>query len=207
MSEELGKIEKPAVDTFRKGRKLYFIPLVYSNPESPAEYLEKFTKYWSQVESQISDLEIKLGPVNRIYHELIAVGGEEGTETINKLNDSAYQVVKSRLARGAQLEVTEEGNLLTEFMDWNRCLSIRLQNQGVFLKVYESYTVAGKKRNEYITHHIDATLQADEIGILLMREGHQLQFPADIEVFYVAPPALDEINRWLRDQETKPGGS
>lgn len=207
MSEELGKIERPAVETFRKGRKLYFIPLVYCNQESPAEYLEKFTKYWSQVESQISDLEIKLGPVNRIYHELISVGGEEGAETINKLNDSAYQIVKSRLAKEAHLEATEEEGLLTAFMDWNRCLAIGLQNQEVFIKVYESYTVAGKKRNEYITRHIDETLKADEIGILLMREGHQLQFPPDIEVFYVAPPALDEINRWLRDQETKPEGS
>ena len=33
-----------------------------------------------------------------------------------------------------------------------------------------------------------------------MREGHQLQFPSDIEVFYVAPPALDEIKRWSRSQ-------
>jgi hypothetical protein len=37
-----------------------------------------------------------------------------------------------------------------------------------------------------------------------MREGHQVQFPEDIQVFYIAPPALDEIRRWLRDQEAKP---
>jgi guanylate kinase len=36
-----------------------------------------------------------------------------------------------------------------------------------------------------------------------MRESHQLQFPTDIQIIYVAPPALDEINRWLRDRETK----
>jgi hypothetical protein len=27
-----------------------------------------------------------------------------------------------------------------------------------------------------------------------------VQFPQDIEVFSVAPPALDEIHRWLRDR-------
>ena len=27
-----------------------------------------------------------------------------------------------------------------------------------------------------------------------------VQFPVDIEVFSVAPPALDEIHRWLRDR-------
>ena len=34
-----------------------------------------------------------------------------------------------------------------------------------------------------------------------MREGHQVQFPADIEVFYVSPPGLDDIKRWLRTKE------
>jgi guanylate kinase len=37
-----------------------------------------------------------------------------------------------------------------------------------------------------------------------MRENHQLQFPTDIQIIYVAPPALDEIKRWLREQENTP---
>jgi len=93
--------------------------------------------------------------------------------------------------------------LLTEFMDWSRCLSVGLQNQKVLTKVYEFYTEASKKRNEHIAKQIDETLKANEIGILLMGEGHQVQFPPDIQVFYVTPPALDEIKRWLRDQEAK----
>jgi len=43
-------------------------------------------------------------------------------------------------------------------------------------------------------------LKADETAILFIREGHAVQFPQDIEVFSVAPPALDEIRRWLRDR-------
>ena len=82
-------------------------------------------------------------------------------------------------------------------------MAIGLQNQKVLTNVYESYTEAGKKRDEFIARHIDETLKAEEIGILFMREGHQVQFPAEIEVFYVAPPALDEINRWLRDSEAQ----
>ena len=30
--------------------------------------------------------------------------------------------------------------------------------------------------------------------------GNRVQFPADIEVFSVAPPALDDIHRWMRDR-------
>ena len=62
---------------------------------------------------------------------------------------------------------------------------------------------ASKKRNERIASQIDETLNEDESGILFMREGYQIQFPSEIEVFYVAPPALDEIKRWFRDRETK----
>ena len=36
-----------------------------------------------------------------------------------------------------------------------------------------------------------------------MREGHQIQFPSDIQVFYIAPPSLDEIQRWSQKSETK----
>jgi len=203
MSEELGKIEKPSVEELKGGRKLYFIPLIYSGKQSPSEYLEKFNKYWKQVENQVSDLELKLGQVNKIYHELIPVGGEDGIKAIKGLNDSSYQIVKNRLDKGAQFEATEDSELLTEFMDWSRCLAIGLQNQKVFTTVYDSYTEASKKRNEHIARHIDETLKADEIGALFMREGHQVQFPPDIQVFYVAPPALDEINRWLRDREAQ----
>ncbi|MFC2039538.1 hypothetical protein ACFLST_01990 [Chloroflexota bacterium] len=53
---------------------------------------------------------------------------------------------------------------------------------------------------------IDKTLKSGEAGILLMREGHQVQFPSDIQVFYVAPPALDEIQRWLREREAEAQG-
>jgi hypothetical protein len=89
-------------------------------------------------------------------------------------------------------------------MDWSRCLIIGLQNPQVVSKVYDFYIEAGKKRNEFIARKIDETLKENEIGLLLMRENHQVQFPSDMQVFYVAPPALDEIKRWLREHESKP---
>ena len=203
MSQELGKIEKPSPEEFRKGRKLYFIPLIYSGKEPQPEFVEKFNRYWNQVENQMSNLELKLGKADKLYHELIPVSGEDGVKMIKELNDKSFQVIKNRLDKEAQLEAIEDSELLTEFMDWSRCLSVGLQNQKVLTKVYEFYTKASKKRNEHIAKQIDETLKANEIGILLMGEGHQVQFPPDIQVFYVTPPALDEIKRWLRDQEAK----
>ncbi|MFH0914470.1 MAG: hypothetical protein V1849_04175 [Chloroflexota bacterium] len=202
MAEELGRIEKPPVESFKKGRKLYFIPLVYRARESPQEYVEKCQKYWAQVEQQLQDLELKLGRTSRVYHELIAEA-EDKVRILQGLNEQSYQLVQARLEKGAELVTTEERDILTEFIDWGRCLGIGLQNQKVFLHIYQSYLEAIKKRMEFITKRIGETLGAEETGLLFIREGSQIQFPPDIEVFYVAPPALDEINRWLRDREAK----
>jgi hypothetical protein len=203
MAEELGKIEKPPVASFKKGRKLYFVPLVYSGKDLPEEYIAKYNKYWEQVEKQVAELALKLGEVNRIYHELIAASGEDGMKTIDELSEKSHKIIRACLEKKAQLEAVEENDILTEFMDWSRCLIIGLQNPKVVSRVYESYVEAGKKRNEYIARKIDETLQENEIGLLLMRENHQVQFPPDIQVFYVAPPALDEIKRWLREHESR----
>lgn len=207
MSEELGKIEKPAAEDYKKGRKLYLVPLIFKGREPEAEYLEKFERYWIQVEIQISDLELKLGKVNRVYHELIAGSGENGVKLVKEFSEKSSQVVEKRLAGGAQLEAVEEPDMLTEFMDWGRCLAVGLENQGVLIKVYESYKEANKKRNEYISKQINETLKADEIGVLFIREGHQVQFPPDVQVIYVSPPALDEIERWLRDRREHEHGA
>ena len=60
---------------------------------------------------------------------------------------------------------------------------------------------AQKRRNELVAKNIDKTLKNNQIGILLMREGHQIQFPQDIQVFYIAPPSLDEIRRWAQKKD------
>jgi hypothetical protein len=203
MAEELGKIEKPPAADFQKGRRLYFIPLIYCSEDAPADYLEKFNRYWEQVARQVGELELKLGKIHKIYHELIASGADDGLQTIRKLNERSHQIVQSCLGKGARLEVMEDEDLLAQFMDWSRCLLFGLQSQKVAATVYEFYQEAEKKRNGYVADKIDKTLGPDEIGILLIREIKQLKLPADIRVFYVVPPALDEINRWLREQDTK----
>lgn len=203
MGEELGKIEKPAVASFKKGRKLFFVPVVYSSEGVPEAYTEILNKYWEQVGKQLKELTSKLGAVNKIYHELIDAGGEQGANSIKALSEKSYDIIKLLTDKKAELEALEDTDCLTEYMDWNRCLMIGLQNPKVMTKVYEFYIETGKKRNEQLASKIDATLKENEIGVLMMRENHQVQIPPDIQVFYVAPPALDEIKRFVREQESK----
>jgi hypothetical protein len=201
MASELGKIEKPAVSEFAGGRKLFFVPLIFSGRDVPPEYIGKYDKYWDQAESQVGSLELKLGLVHHVYHELIAAGDGEGLKMLGTLNDRSQQLVRNRLDKGADLVAVEDGELLAEFMDWSRCLATSPQNQKVFTEIYTHYVTAAQKRNEHIQKQIVETLKENQTGLLVMREGHHLQFSPDIRVFYVAPPALDDLRRWLRDQE------
>ena len=204
MGEELGKIEKPSVDQFAKGRRLLFVPLLLKGGEVTKEYSEKLDKYWSQVEQQIDNLVSKLGGIQRLFHELVYLTGKEGLDELKGINEPTYVIAEKLVDKGASFEAVEDKELLTELSDWGRCLSSGLENQKVFTEVFNSYEEALTKRNDYITKKIDETLKPDEIGILFFSERNQIKFPQDVEVFYIAPPALDEINRWERESKNPP---
>ena len=200
MPEQLGKIERLEVEFFKQGKKLYLVPLVYSGEEDPPEYKEKCSRYWQQVVEQLTNLASKIGRVNRLYHESIFQCGEDGMKAIERLNPSSYQIAKTHCDNGAIFETIEERELFEEVMDWQRCLMLGFISDKVASKVSEFYVEAVKKRNEFMAKKISETLKDDEAGLLFIREEHSVQFPGDIEVFSIFPPALDEIHRWYRDQ-------
>ena len=200
MPEQLGKIERPEAERFKQGKKLYLVPLVYSSEEAPDEYKEKCSRYWQQVAEQLTNLASKIGRVNRVYHESIFQSGEDGMKAMKTLNLGSYQIVKTQCDNDAIFETVEEEELLEEFMDWQRCLMLGFISDKVASKISEFYVEAAKKRNEFIAKKISETLKEDEAGLLFIREEHSVQFPSDIEVFSIFPPALDEIHRWYRDQ-------
>ncbi len=199
MSETLGKMEKPEASQFKNGRKIFFVPLIFKPVEQDASLSELTAKYWGEVESQLANLESKLSDIKKIYHELLP--GEEGIKRLKELSIGSHRIVEALMGKGAALTEVEDSDILGEFMDWGRCLSIGLQSPAVFGKVYEAYQESAKKREEHIAKRIDETLQADENAVLFMREGHRVQFPAGIQVFYVAPPSLDALQRALRERE------
>lgn len=200
MAEQLGKVEKPPAERFRLGKKLYLVPLVYLNEDAPPEYRERCERYWQQVEGQLGNLETKIGKVDWVYHESVYESGEAGVKVVEKINPASYRVVRSKCDAGAVLEAIEGKDLVEEAVDWERCILLGFVSERVASKVLELYSEASKKRYEFMAKRISETLQGNEAGLLLIREGHKLQFPSDVEVFSVFPPALDEIHRWVRDR-------
>ena len=200
MAEPLGKIEKPEASEFTSKRKLYLVPLLFTGKNAPEDYVEKYQLYWQQVGEHVTNLEAKLGKVGHVYHESVYQAGKEGLEAIQKFNTDSGRVVKEKSEAGALIEAVEDKALAEESMDWERFILMGFISQKVAQQVSELYVEALRRRYEHIVKQIDETLGADEVGLLFIREGHLAQFPEDIEVFSVSPPALDEIHRWQREQ-------
>jgi hypothetical protein len=200
MSQELGKVEKPEVSSFKHNRKILQVPLVYAGKDSPADYVELFDKYWQQVNEIVNKLENSLGSITVIYHETVNTDGQEGLQLLEGLNPKSYELVCTRCKDGKNLKCIEDTKLLEEVMDWERCLMMGFMSDKVATKVYEFFGEASRKRYQYISKAIDETLKDGDVALLFIREGHMVQFPKDIDVFSVAPPALDEIHRWARDR-------
>jgi len=198
MAEELGKIEKPPLENFSGLRKLIVVPVVFSGKDAPADFMEIFNRCWNQIGEQIKNLETKLGKVARIYHEMIFNDDEEGLKILEQLNPESFKTVKAKCESGGKLQAAEDAELAIENMDWERCLMVAM-GQKVRSLIVQFHRESSSKRYQYISQKIDGTLKDGEVGLAFGREGHSIQFPQNIEVFNVYPPALDEINRWLRD--------
>ena len=203
MAEELGKIEKPEAEQFRGKKKVYLVPLLFSWQDNPPEYTEKFKLYWQQVREHVANLESRIGNIKTIYHESLTSGGEEGLKILERLNPSSYQLVREKCLMGAQLEAVEDRELIEEAMDWERHLIVGFISDKVARMVSQFYSDASKRRYERVAARIKETLKDNDVAMLIIREGHTIQFPPDVEVFMVAPPALDDIRRWLRDRQEK----
>jgi len=203
MAEEVGKIDKPEAGQFQGKKKLYLVALLFSWQDSPQEYTEKFNQYWQQVREHIANLESRIGSIKLIYHESVTSAGEEGLKILERLNPSTYQLVREKCLMGSQLELVEDRELVEEAMDWERHLIMGFLSDKVARTVSQAFNDASKRRYDDMAKRIQETLKDDDVAMLIIREGHMIQFPQDIEVFSVTPPALNEIHRWLRDRQEK----
>ena len=202
MSEELGRIERPEAEKFAIDRKLYMVPLIFMGDDAHDDYVRKVNLYWAQVREHVGNLEGKIGKVQRVYHELIATGGEDGLKMIEKLNPSSFEIAMEKCRNGAELEAVEDKELSGESIAWERCLFVGFVSEKVAQTVSESYLSVTRNRYEFIANKINDTLKPGEASLLFIRERHWVQFPHGIQVFSVFPPVLDEIHRWLRDRSS-----
>jgi hypothetical protein len=196
----IGNVGKAESSQFLGARKLLLVPLAgFVQQENELKRLT--AKYWAEVGEQVQKLEAGLGPVTRLYHEGTVDGGESALAMLEQSNPDGHAFLKEASGRGAELHSTEDIEPLLEVLDLQRCLMMGLASQKVSEQVATWHRDAQQRRYEAIGKNINDTLKADEVGLLIISQDHQVQFAADIQVFYVAPPALNEIIQWMRDQQ------
>jgi len=193
----ISQIPKPEAGRFKSGRKLFLVPL-FPLPYNTSTEGEKIVqKYWSQTTAQIGNLENQLGKINNIYHESIFENEEQAFNLIKSTNAKGEFFIRQLIERSATLQISEDKNLVLENSDWQRCLTVGLISEKVFKRAMEGYQDSLNARYEYMAKKIDETLSENQIGILFVREDHKIQFINDIQIFFIAPPGLDELKKWL----------
>ena len=198
MSQQLGRVERPPADQYKNKRKLLMVPLLQPVPSIDDDGTQVLNRYWDQVDQQLQSLQTQMGNITIVYCENLPGGGEEGLEQLKHVDENASNVVSSIISSGAELQSIEDIELLSELIDLQRFLTVPISSQKVASRMQEWYAESSKARYENIAKVIDETLQPDLVGLILAGERHQIQFPQDIEVFYVAPPALDEFHKWIQ---------
>ena len=199
MVEELGRIQRPPASQYDGWRKLLLVPLVYVPQADNAEGAAVLQNYWEQMQTQVKALEAALGGLQHIYHESLTVGGDEGLQQLGAADQRSQLFITGKTESGAVLEATEDMDAMLEALDLQRCMMVPLASTSVASKLQEWLSDSNRQRYEHIANRIDSTLGENETGLLLISERHQVQFPSDIEVFYVSPPALDDYRRWLQN--------
>ena len=197
MAQELGRISRPSAAQYEGRRKLLLAPLVYGPPAEAGEGVNILKNYWDQMQQQVEALQAALGGLHHIYHESVWDGGDKGLAQLEQTDQRSHEFVKAKCAGGAALEATEDLASLMESLDLQRCLMMPLASQTVPAKLQGWLSESTRSRYQHIAGRIDETLGENEVGLLLVNERHQIQFPEDVEVFYVAPPALGDFRRWL----------
>lgn len=195
---ELGRIQRPEVESFKGKRKLYCVTNINAMDISDDDFIALINKFWDEVSQQLERLE-SAGKIKKIFIENIYLKGDEGLEILKGLNERAFSIVKDRLEKGADFLPLEREEIFGPYLDWANCLSI-VRTKEVFERVYEFYTDLFDRRIKYMQALIESNLLDGEAGLLIMRDEDRmkLELPSDIEIFLVTPPSYDDILKWLR---------
>ena len=206
MTQQLSQIPRPRASSYEGKKNLFLVPNYIAAPGLPQEAQELIEKYWSDVRDSIGNLERSLGTVSRVYHEMICAEGDEGLQHLDVLNPTACTLVRAMCQSTAAMRSLEDAELVAEHSDWQRILSMGPASQKVLQASIEGYQATLAGRYQSIADRIANDLAEDECAVLFIREDHHVQFPSDVQVFYVAPPSLDTLKRWLDEYFSRATG-
>ena len=196
---ELGKISKPSVDRFKNKKRLIYVPIFFVPPQiSEIKENNPFKDYWAEIADNINKLELSLGKIDTIFHEMNTKSKEEGLNIIENINPHGIDFIKILYNSGSKVSDFENEELITELMDWQRALSSGIISAKAREIISREYNETNSERNKTLLNKISKELNVGSNGILFMREDHGLQFDNETEVFYVSSNTISKVHEWLK---------
>ena len=196
--KEIGKINKAEFRNIMTKRKAYLVTILPDVQSAPKEYTEKIERYWKAVDDQISQLESKAGTVKRILVEGVIGRGADAELMLKQSTPSALRIIQSRTSSGGVLESYEDQALFEQMIDFGRCLQIGLISKSVSEMIVTKYQEIAEQRLNHQKKIVDEVVLENE-ALLLLGSNTQNTIPNDFEKFFISPPELDEISRWIKD--------
>ena len=196
--KEIGKINKAEFGNIMTKRKAYLVTILPDVQSAPKEYAEKIGRYWQAVDDQISQLESKAGTVKKILVEGVIGRGADAELMLKQSTPSALRIIRSRTSSGAILESYEDQELFEQMIDFGRCLQIGLISKSVSDMIVTKYQEIAEQRLNYQKKIVDEVVLDNE-ALLLLGSNTQNTLPSDFEKFFISPPELDEISRWINE--------
>jgi hypothetical protein len=159
------------------------------------KHQESVRRFWDELRTELElRLEKDLAGADwgklRIYQDGMPVGGEDARRIVNEVAEAGspnYRLVRELLARGAQIEGTEDPGLLREEYELARRLATARGpvEEAQALQAYRQRSgELLRARDIFIARRIDETLKQRELGLLFIGALHRVldYLPADIEV-------------------------
>jgi len=209
------------------GRTLIYIPIIHTSPDlgSLAADLDKkavelLGSYWIEHQKTVARywqekerfLEGKTFTKVLIFQDGLPEGGETAQAIINKLahTDSPnYQLLKVLVKKGAQMQKTEDPELLKTEYQLTKDLAAKknlISTIFAFLNYRLRKNGLLNARDNYIAKQINQNLKEGEIGICFLGAYHDVlsKLASDIKIILVKnPDKVREYYKRLADGETR----
>ncbi len=196
---EIGKIGKPEVAFYKNKKKIYFVRNLYLPKNATEEYRKIINRYWNEVEEHLSKLEAA-GKVSKIFCESIYMTDEESMKVLNAMNVRLEQIVQNKIDAGAEFLPLESKEIFGAYIDWYNCLTF-VRTERVHETIHKFLYETIRERFKHIKSVLKDNIADGEAALLIMRDEDRefLDLPEDIELFFVTPPAYDDLLRFIRD--------
>jgi hypothetical protein len=200
---EIGKIGKPEVGYYKDKKKIYFVRNLYLPQNATDKYKSIFYRYWNEVEEHLAKLEVA-GKISKIFCESIYMGSEEALKVLSAMNMRLEQIVKEKIAAGAEFLPLESKEIFGIYIDWYNCLAV-VRTQRVHETIHKFLDETIKERFEHVRSVLQENIKDAEAALLIMREEDRkfLVLPDDMEIFFVTPPAYDDLFQFIRDSKSE----